>query len=527
MFWLIREDVGHSLHEARKATQPTAEDLREMHEALRPSARQKDGPQSLTVAGDTAEIAVEGVLTHKPDFWAWLLDLPNTTYADLLEGIEAAKSNPAVRRVEVHVDSPGGEWNGLVDVIDALTDLRATKSVRVIAASAHSAAYGIAAAAGPIEARSRASMFGSVGVAVSFWLSDYVLDLTNTASPDKRPDVRTEEGQAVVRRELDAIYHLFAEAIATGRGTTVEAVSADFGRGASFVAEEAQRRGMIDSVAGLRSAPPAPGPGASTTAPPTASAATHKPGSTAAATETSVMKTSASTAPSTMDEEEEHEDELPPEEEEERDPDAMDGDEPEDETAPDAADPEEEDKDEVAPPPPEEEEEDKDKDASASRTTVSVTVLDSDEAQALVARVDHLTARARQLLGREDASISDALNELATSRNESWLNKQLETRAISLTDKQREHCMRLASKGEHALLLEHLDALNAPPTQDPMKGARRSSSKPSTRRQAINAIGKQLADENPHLDSNAIHRLALNQAREEHPDLFVDAGKAS
>ena len=49
---------------------------------------------------------------------------------------------------------------------------------------------------------------------------------------------------------VDGLDELFAEAIADGRGTTIEKVNADFGQGATLLADEAVKRGMIDSIAG-------------------------------------------------------------------------------------------------------------------------------------------------------------------------------------------------------------------------------------------------------------------------------------
>lgn len=245
--WLIREDILRQMREARSAgIKPTADEQRAHEERI---AARSNGPRSLALAGDVAEIRVEGVLTKKPDFWSWLLGLGNTTYSDMLEAIAVAQTDPNVKSVRLFVDSPGGQADGLFDVLHALDALKKQKPVAVRAANAYSAAYGIAAVAGPIEAQNAASMFGSVGVAASFMLWDDVVDLTNTESPDKRPDLSTEEGRAVVVRELDAIFDLFVAAIASGRNTSREDVVENFGRGASFVAGDAKKRGMIDKVA--------------------------------------------------------------------------------------------------------------------------------------------------------------------------------------------------------------------------------------------------------------------------------------
>ena len=70
------------------------------------------------------------------------------------------------------------------------------------------------------------------------------------------PDVTTEEGKALVREELDALHELFAEAIAEGRGTTVEKVNENFGQGGMLLAGAALKRGMIDTVATAAAATP-------------------------------------------------------------------------------------------------------------------------------------------------------------------------------------------------------------------------------------------------------------------------------
>ena len=64
------------------------------------------------------------------------------------------------------IDSPGGTVAGLFETLAALD--ATGKSIRVRSSAAHSAAYAIAAVAGPIEAVTPVSMFGSIGVAALF-----------------------------------------------------------------------------------------------------------------------------------------------------------------------------------------------------------------------------------------------------------------------------------------------------------------------------------------------------------------------
>jgi ClpP class serine protease len=214
-------------------------------------AAARDGlPRNLTLAGSTAEILVEGVLTKRPDFWAWLMGAGNTTYASIRQALAVAEQDPNVKSIVLAIDSPGGSVNGLFETLDQIATMRAnsSKTLRVRAESAESAAYAIAAAAGDIEASSRASAFGSIGTAASFRVDPGVVTLTNTDSPDKRPDVTTASGKAVVVQYLDQVNDEFVRAIARGRGVTASAVAKGFGRGSSFTAKGALERGMIDKI---------------------------------------------------------------------------------------------------------------------------------------------------------------------------------------------------------------------------------------------------------------------------------------
>lgn len=253
--WLIADHVAQELRAARASMPaPTSEQrerftsrIGELKAALRDS-----GPRSLTLAGDTAEIRIEGVLTEKLDFWLWLMDEPNTAYEDLRAAIAAAESDDTVRKIVFYVDSPGGNVDGLFETLAAMQ--ATTKPTSVRARCACSAAYALAAVGGKIEAVNHAAIFGSVGVVVTYVLWDAlkVIDITSTEAPEKRPNPETPEGQASIRKFIDALHGLMAEGIAAGRGTTVEAVNANYGRGAVMLAADAKKAGMIDKVSGKR-----------------------------------------------------------------------------------------------------------------------------------------------------------------------------------------------------------------------------------------------------------------------------------
>jgi ClpP class serine protease len=236
---------------------PTAEQQLQ-HEA-RSEAAADGRPRNLTIAGNVAEIRVEGALTKKPDFFSWLFGGGNTTYQQIQQALVVAESDPAVTEAVMRIDSPGGHVDGFFACLDSIKAFK--KPLRVVAETACSAAYAIAAVAGGkrdgtgskkgggVEATNAAAEFGSIGVAARFFVSDSIVNVTSTEAPNKRPDVRTEEGKDVVRKNLDDVHALFVDAIAAGRGTSAAKVNKNYGRGAVVLAGEAQELGMVDRIA--------------------------------------------------------------------------------------------------------------------------------------------------------------------------------------------------------------------------------------------------------------------------------------
>lgn len=249
--WLIDETAGKALADARRTKLSFTADEMTAFERLHPVAGDGE-PYNMTRAGSTIEIRVEGVLTEKPDFWAWWTGAENTTYDSIVRSLAIAATDKAVTEVVLRVNSPGGTVDGLFDALAAIETFRhdSKKKLRVVASKAQSAAYAIAALAGNITAVGPASMFGSIGTAIDFVVYDHVkvVSITNTDSPEKRPDPETAEGRASIVKFLDAVNELFVDAIARGRGVDVKEVVEGFGRGATFVAGEAKKRGMIDAL---------------------------------------------------------------------------------------------------------------------------------------------------------------------------------------------------------------------------------------------------------------------------------------
>lgn len=253
MHWLLEQNTARQMREAaQKNGTGTAEERAWYIKTQADAEAAANLPRNMSIAGDVAEIRVEGILTRKPDFFAWFFGGANTTYEQIIAALAAADADPNIKRGTMNISSPGGSVDGLFETLAAIE--RFGKPLTVRASKADSAAYAIAATAGRIEADSPASEFGSIGVVASFFVDDEIVEVTSTEAPNKRPDPTTEEGKATIREYLDSIHELFVDAIARGRTRhsgkefDTKTVNEDFGRGSVFVARDAKARGMIDKV---------------------------------------------------------------------------------------------------------------------------------------------------------------------------------------------------------------------------------------------------------------------------------------
>ena len=238
--WLLENTVKDKLEAAYKQNLNISAD---MHEKYDNRAEVNISTQKSNVA----VITIDGILTERPDIIAQILGFGNTTYEEISDALAFARDNDDIDSIQLNINSPGGEVTGLFSTLDILSSIN-KPVIAVVDNLAASAAYAIAAQADKIIANNRAATVGSVGVVASMFINDSIVSITSTNAPDKRPDVTTEEGKAVVRKNLDAIEALFIESIASGRNTTIEDVKNNFGRGAVLLADDAKSKNMLDNI---------------------------------------------------------------------------------------------------------------------------------------------------------------------------------------------------------------------------------------------------------------------------------------
>lgn len=215
-------------------------------------ARRLARPSDPTITGDTAIIPIRGVLTYDYDFFTWMLG--GTAYSHLLYGIAKAEENSEVKRIIFDINSPGGFFDGVIAVSDAISQTK-KETIAYVSGSAASAAYWLASSADEIVA-SRGSFVGSIGVyaamvddtkrqekeGVKQWI------IVSSNAPYKVPDVSTKEGREEIQRNVNKVEDMFINDIANNRGVDPDTVRQTYGQGRTLLADEALSAGMVDRI---------------------------------------------------------------------------------------------------------------------------------------------------------------------------------------------------------------------------------------------------------------------------------------
>ena len=180
-----------------------------------------------------------------------------TPYEALCAELRRAGEDPAVERVALMIDSPGGYVSNLDAAAAAVGRLRQAKPVKAyVQGMACSAAYWLASACEEIVCSPQAEL-GSIGVVqahfdMSKMLDSFGLAVTLLHAGAKKVDGNPYEPlsdrvKAEMTQRLEDLRMAFAEAVAAGRPSLdVAAVLAT--EAATFVGAEAVKRGLADRV---------------------------------------------------------------------------------------------------------------------------------------------------------------------------------------------------------------------------------------------------------------------------------------
>ncbi len=208
------------------------------------------------VLDGTAVISIYGVISKRPGIIQRILQ-PGPSIPEIEENIRSAMADPAVKRIILDIDSPGGSSDGVLELSDYIYSLRGQKEVVAYAnGQMCSAAYWIGSSAKKIYA-SRGAMVGSIGVYAV--VADYTV--ANGMAGIRREIVQagaskaaghpdkpfTQKDRNVIQEEVDTIFDLFVESIARNRGKSIEAVL-KVATGDIFIGKVAFEKGLVDGL---------------------------------------------------------------------------------------------------------------------------------------------------------------------------------------------------------------------------------------------------------------------------------------
>lgn len=240
--WCITDDMMQTIVAvAERTTSPEA--------VAAQLGRPLDNTRMVTERNGVAIIPVSGPIFPRANL---MTELSGATSIEILaQDFSKALASPSIDAIVLDVDSPGGNVVGINEFAGMVraADKPVTAYVGGMAASA---AYWIASAADNIVIDATAQV-GNVGVVTRARIAKEqdAVQLVSSRAPDKRPDLSTDQGKAIIQAEIDAVEDVFLSTVATNRNSTVDAMAAH--RGRVLVGRHAVEAGFADSLGSFES----------------------------------------------------------------------------------------------------------------------------------------------------------------------------------------------------------------------------------------------------------------------------------
>lgn len=255
--WAIRPDTLPRLVEAhRKATPAWAGLAARAAAGVRTATRRTDSTER--ASGAVAVLPLTGVLTPHGSLLSMLFGGSSGGLTDFRENFRDAVTSPDVGAIVLDIDSPGGLHSLVPETAAEIRDARGSKPIIAVANTmAASGAYWIGAQADEFVVTPSGDV-GSVGVYMlhedwSGWnekegIRPTYIHAAKYKVEGNMDEPLDDEAKAYMQAEVDSIYTEFLEAVAEGRGTTVDQVRASYGEGRTLRATDALTAGMVDRI---------------------------------------------------------------------------------------------------------------------------------------------------------------------------------------------------------------------------------------------------------------------------------------
>jgi len=207
-------------------------------------------------------VALQGIIRPWPSLLSLLFGEGGGGLSIFVEDLAAALGDPDTSAVVLDIDSPGGLVDLVPETAAQIRDMRERNSKPIVAVAntfCASAAYWLASQAHEVIA-TPSGQVGSVGVyeihydESEFFAQEGVKPTIISAGDQKVDGNRFEplnpEAAAAMQETVDDLYAMFVADVAKGRG--IEPPPADgsaFGGGRCYLAQRAQKAGLVDRVA--------------------------------------------------------------------------------------------------------------------------------------------------------------------------------------------------------------------------------------------------------------------------------------
>lgn len=223
--------------------------------SLKDENNESSQENDIVMKGDVAVIKVDGPLSYRSSIESIWWD--EDTYDSIERAFKKCLADDSIKGIVFDINSPGGEVNGCADLADKIFNARGSKPYGIVARTGGmmcSAAYWLGSSCEKVYTASNGTL-GSIGVLCAFTkIKESVLEttvVTSDLSPDKNPDPNDPEGLALIKKELNDLAEVFVKNVARNRGTTVEDVKMNFGKGGVFIGENAVAARLADGVMSL------------------------------------------------------------------------------------------------------------------------------------------------------------------------------------------------------------------------------------------------------------------------------------
>lgn len=203
--------------------------------------------------GNVAVIPVKGVIVG--DRGTDLFATGYTISSDIVNQIENAEKNPAIKAIVIEINSPGGSAVASAEIAAALHDAK-KPTIAVIREVGASGAYWVASATDHVIAH-EVSITGSIGVFASYLQYGDLLTRFNVsyerfvagehkdmASPYRE---MTSEEKELYQKTINAMHAVFIREVATARNLDYETVEA-LATGQIYLGSEALDLGLVDQL---------------------------------------------------------------------------------------------------------------------------------------------------------------------------------------------------------------------------------------------------------------------------------------